>query len=66
MSNAPARSLYLRGILLAAAGMTVISPDGLLIKTVDSVPLWDLLFWRTFGLGVTLLVLLAAVYRGRL
>lgn len=66
MSNAPARSLYLRGILLAAAGMTVISPDGLLIKTVDAVPLWDLLFWRTFGLGVTLAILLGVVYRGRL
>lgn len=66
MSNAPARSLYLRGILLAAAGMTVLSPDGLLIKTVDPVPLWDLLFWRTFGLGTSLLVLLAAIYRSRL
>lgn len=59
-------NLYLRGILLAFAGMMVISPDGMLLHSIETAPTWDVLFWRTFGLGVTLLVILAAVYRGRL
>lgn len=61
-----ASSLYLRGILLAAAGMIVISPDGMLIRLVEHAPMWDILFWRTFGTGVALLVGLCLVYRGRL
>lgn len=70
MSVAPstpsARALYLRGILLAAAGMTVISPDGVLLHSIESAPMWDVLFWRTFGLGLALTAVLTAVYRGRL
>lgn len=68
--NPPTRSaapnLYLRGILLAAAGMAIISPDGLLIRLTQAAPLWDILFWRTFGTGVTLLIGLAVLYRRRL
>ncbi|MGC2856178.1 DMT family transporter [Novispirillum sp. DQ9] len=61
-----ARSLYLRGILLAAAGMTIISPDGMMLHSIQTAPIWDVLFWRTFGMGVALSVVLAAIYRRRL
>lgn len=60
------RALYLRGILLAAAGMVVISPDGMLLHAIETAPIWDVLFWRTFGMGVALSAVLAAVYRRRL
>jgi drug/metabolite transporter (DMT)-like permease len=66
MSSSSSRALYLRGILLAAAGMTIISPDGLLLHSIESAPMWDVLFWRTFGLGLALTAVLAALYRGRL
>lgn len=69
MSASPtptARSLYLRGILLAFAGMMIISPDGMLLHMIETASTWDVLFWRTFGLGVTLLVILVALYRRRL
>lgn len=61
-----ARSLYLRGILLAFAGMLVISPDGMLLHSIETASIWDILFWRTFGMGVALLVVLMVVYRRRL
>lgn len=60
------RALYLRGILLAAAGMTVISPDGMLLHSLHGAPIWDVLFWRTFGMGLALTAVLAALYRRRL
>lgn len=60
------RSLYLRGILLAFAGMLVISPDGMLLHSIETASTWDVLFWRTFGLGTALLVVLVILYRGRL
>ncbi|MFA7428878.1 MAG: DMT family transporter [Rhodospirillaceae bacterium] len=66
MSSSSPRALYLRGILLAAAGMTIISPDGLLLHSIESAPIWDVLFWRTFGLGLALTAVLALLYRGRL
>jgi drug/metabolite transporter (DMT)-like permease len=65
-ASAAARALALRGILLSTAGMVIISPDGMLLHMIDTAPAWDVLFWRTFGMGTTLLVLLAAVYRRRL
>lgn len=65
-SRSRAQTLYLRGILLAGAGMVIISPDGMLLHSIDTAPVWDVLFWRTFGLGLTLLLMLCAVYRGRL
>ncbi len=58
--------LYLRGLLLAFAGMTIISPDGMLLHALEAAPVWDVLFWRTFGLGLSLLAVLAALYRRRL
>lgn len=72
MSSSPivdqssARNLYLRGILLAAAGMTVISPDGMLLHMVQTASIWDVLFWRSFGMGITLALVLVALYRRRL
>lgn len=66
-SRAPSsRALYLRGILFAAAGMTIISPDGMLLHSIESAPIWDVLFWRTFGMGLALSAILAVLYRGRL
>lgn len=65
-SMSPPRALYLRGILLAAAGMTIISPDGMMLHSLESAPAIDVLFWRSFGVGVALTVILAMVYRGRL
>lgn len=60
------RRLYLRGILLAAAGMILISPDGMLLHSLESAPVADVLFWRTFGMAVSLSIVLAVVYRARL
>jgi drug/metabolite transporter (DMT)-like permease len=60
------RSPILRGLLLSALGMMVISPDGVLLHMLTSAPLIDVVFWRTFGLGTTLFLGLALVYRRRL
>jgi drug/metabolite transporter (DMT)-like permease len=60
------RSAVLRGLLLSALGMVVISPDGVLLHMISSAPLLDMVFWRTFGSGLTLLLGLTVVYRRRL
>lgn len=54
------------GLLLSALGMIIISPDGLFLHMMDSTSLWDILFWRCAGIGVTLLVGLTLIYRRRL
>ena len=63
MSGTSGSSQHLKGILLALAGVVVISPDGLLIRLI-SVDHWTLLFWR----GVLIAVALSSaqlVMRGR-
>lgn len=62
LPHAPA----LRGLLLSALGMVVISPDGVLLHMITQAPLLDVAFWRTLGLGSSLLIGLAVVYRRRL
>ena len=63
MSVATAPSPHLKGILLALAGVVVISPDGLLIRLI-SVDHWTLLFWRGL-LIATALSAAQLVMRGR-
>lgn len=67
MSNpSNTRSLYGRGILLAVAGIALISPDGTMLHLVPTVPVWTALFMRTIGMAVTLFLLLGLYYRGTL
>lgn len=54
------------GLLLSALGMVIISPDGLFLHMMESASLWDTLFWRCAGIGVTLFLGLAVLYRRRL
>lgn len=56
----------LRGLLIAAAGMVIISPDGVMLHMLTQTPLMDTVFWRCLGTGISLLLILAVVYRRRL
>lgn len=64
MSDAQATA-HLRGMLLSAAGMTVISPDGVLLKLISGTGLWTIVFYRLGFLAITLGVALALRYRAR-
>jgi drug/metabolite transporter (DMT)-like permease len=46
--------------------MVVISPDGVLLHMITQAPLMDVAFWRTLGLGTSLLIGLTLIYRRRL
>ena len=63
MSGATGSSQHLKGILLALAGVVVISPDGLLIRLI-SVDHWTLLFWRGLLIAIAIGVAQLAM-RGR-
>ncbi|WP_299442769.1 DMT family transporter [uncultured Rhodospira sp.] len=52
--------LYLKGLLLSAAGMLVISPDGLLVKLVQEADAFQIVFWRTLLAAIILFAVLAA------
>lgn len=54
-----------RGLAMAAAGMLVISPDGLLLRLIDGAGPWDVVFWRTSLMSFALLAFQAVRYRGR-
>jgi len=56
---------HVRGMLLSAAGMTVISPDGVLLKLISGTGLWTVILYRLGFLAVTLALALAIYYRGR-
>lgn len=45
-----------KGILLAATGIVVLSPDSLLIRLID-IDLWSLMFLRGLFMGITLFLL---------
>lgn len=64
MSQAPADA-HLRGMLLSAAGMLVISPDGVLLKLLSGTGLWTVIFYRLGFLAVALGIVLALYYRHR-
>ena len=49
---------YLRGVLLSATGMVVISPDGLLLRLVDHLPVWTIVFYRSLAMGLVLAAIL--------
>jgi len=50
----PSSKRYLSGLLLSAAGMLVISPDGMLLKMAGDVAVFDALFVRGIGIGLVL------------
>jgi drug/metabolite transporter (DMT)-like permease len=56
--------LHLKGLLLSAAGMLVISPDGLLVKLVRDADALQVVFWRSLLLGLVLSAVLI-LWRGR-
>lgn len=60
------RHLYLGGIALAAAGMVIISPDGMMIRLIQNANVFQIVFYRTLFLGISLGIALAAYYRRRL
>lgn len=62
MSATPAAE-HLRGMLISAAGMTVISPDGVLLKLISGTGLWTVVLYRLGFLALTLLAALALRYR---
>jgi len=55
--------LYLKGLLLSACGMLVISPDGMLVKLVQEADALQIVFWRSLMLGVVLSLVLV-MWRG--
>lgn len=58
-------SNHMRGIAMAAAGMLIISPDGLLIRLLDGVGPWEMVFFRTSLMGLALGLFHIVRYRGR-
>ncbi|MCB1882736.1 MAG: DMT family transporter [Geminicoccaceae bacterium] len=58
--SSEASRLYLKGLVLTALGVVILSPDALLIRLIDASP-WTILFWR--GLGFTLVQSLIVVAR---
>jgi drug/metabolite transporter (DMT)-like permease len=60
------RNLYLRGIMLSAAGMALLSPDALMIRLVQDAGVWDVIFYRNLFMGVSLGVYVVARYRRKL
>lgn len=56
---------HLRGTLLSAAGMMVISPDGLLLKLIGSADVWTIILYRLGFLSITLGLWLLLRYRRR-
>jgi drug/metabolite transporter (DMT)-like permease len=56
-------ALRRRGVLLAATGILIISPDGLLLRLSSDAGLWDAALIRTLAMGVGLSLLLLAWHR---
>jgi drug/metabolite transporter (DMT)-like permease len=57
------RSLYMRGILLSAVGMALLSPDALMIRLVADASAWDIIFYRNLFMGLSLGAYLIIRYR---
>ncbi len=53
----------LKGMLIALAGILVLSPDSMFVRLID-VDQWAMIFWRGLGQGVVLLACTAFLYRG--
>ena len=56
-------SSYARGLLITAAGVLIISPDGLLTRLI-AVDHWTLLFWRSLFLSFGMWLVLGFTCRG--
>lgn len=57
---------YRRGIGLAALGMIILSPDGLLLRLIEDASVWTVIFYRTLFMGLALAIWLTVRYRGKL
>ncbi|MGF1609815.1 MAG: DMT family transporter [Kiloniellales bacterium] len=55
-------SSHAKGLLITAAGVLIITPDGLLTRLIQADP-WTLLFWRSLLSSVSLLLVLSILYR---
>jgi len=55
---------YRQGIGLAALGMIILSPDGLLLRLIEDASVWTVIFYRTLFMGLSLGVYLGIRNRG--
>jgi drug/metabolite transporter (DMT)-like permease len=62
----PDRSTHLKGLAYSAAGMVVISPDGLFIRLIRDAGHLEIIVWRALFIGISLLAVLAVMHRGRI
>ncbi len=60
------RTIYLRGLLLSASGMAILSPDGLLLRLIQHAGVWEIIFYRSLFMGISLATLLVVRYRRRI
>lgn len=56
LSMLPTMSKRTTGLTLSILGVMALTPDSLLIRKVDSVPMWTILFYRNFTFGIFMLV----------
>lgn len=54
-----------RGLAMAAAGMVLISPDGLLLRLITDAGPWQVVFWRTMLMSLALMAFHGLRYRKR-
>ena len=59
------RKLHLRGLMLSAAGIVILSPDALLLRLVGNADMWTVIFYRALFMGGALALGLAVHYRQR-
>ena len=58
------RARHRRGVLLAASGILIISPDGLLLRLAGDAGLWEASFLRMLAMGIGLSLVLL-IWQGR-
>ncbi|SHJ52937.1 EamA domain-containing membrane protein RarD [Malonomonas rubra DSM 5091] len=58
------RSEHTKGLLIAIAGVLILSPDALMVRLIDA-DIWSLLFWRCLLTALTTSLLLFLNYRSR-
>lgn len=63
--GASSGSTHVRGTLIVAAGVLVLSPDALLVRLVGA-GVWEIIFWRSTFSAVSLGTVLAVRYRSDL
>ena len=57
---------YARGLALSALGMIILSPDALLLRLVEDAGVWDVIFFRTLFMGLSLGLVLAISHGARI